>query len=141
MNYGAAGAEAPVNEFGYLDGGPLPIWEAAAAFGLASLLFLPLALLIAWLLQRFGLSRSILVSATLAATGSILAFGAIRFFNLLTFQKMDFAKAAAATFELGDPFFETLLVVMFTISWLGALVLAQRLRRRAQPKRVIETFE
>lgn len=141
LNVLAAAAEAPVTEFGYLDEGASPIWETIAAFGLAGLLFLPAALLLVWLLHRLGWNRSVVVSATLSASGSILAFGTIRFFNLVTFQKMEFAEAIAATFPPGDPFFETLLVVIFAISWLGALWLARRFYRQANPKLAIETFE
>ncbi|MEL1250538.1 hypothetical protein [Aurantiacibacter gilvus] len=141
MIYAAAASEAPTNQFGYLDGGRAPAWETIAAFGLAGLLFLPLALVIVWLFHRFGHERSLVFNATIAAFGSIAGFGAIRFTNLVIFQNMEFSEAAAAAIHLGSPLFRSVLVVIFAMSWLGALLLARRLRRRAQPQPVVGTFE
>ena len=138
MNYGAAaGSEAPVTEFGYLDGGPSPIWETIASFGLLGLLFVPLALLVVWLLHRLGWNRSWLVSATVAAFASVLVFGGIRFYNNLTLTEVDFAAAATWAFDWGEPAFH----VLFVITWLGAFWLARRLHCRANPQIAIETFE
>lgn len=135
----AAAAEAPANEFGYLDGDPTPWWQALTLVGLICLVFLPVPLAFVWVLRRFKLDRWILLNSTLVAFSPIVAFLLIRFYNLNYHAGLELAVEELIPED--DPTFLAAIVALYVVSWAESALLGRWLKRRARSEFPIEAFE
>lgn len=106
------------------------------------LIFLPASLIVAWLLSRFKLDKSVVLNATLCAAFVVGLFLAIRFYNFVNSLGMSTDVASKRLFS-EDPEFRLGLVAIFAVSWVGAMALTWWLKKRRKEKSSIdlEAFE
>lgn len=106
------------------------------------LFFLPASLIVAWLLSRFKLDKSVVLNATLCGAFAVVLFLAIRFYNFVNSLGMSTDVASESLFS-EDPGFRLGMVAIFAVSWVGAMALTWWLKKRRSEKSSVdlEAFE
>ena len=120
-----AAADAPLNEFGFLDGGPEQDRMDFLASAFDGLTLLPFVLLFVWGMNRLKLNRWVAVTAALATVLAVVVFGLMHEFVIPIFLYNDQVLEMIGVYR-----FRYVLIPALTVCFYGGLALAWSLKRR-----------